>query len=58
MGHASNVRVVAQEIPSSPVHLSETPNVETALGVSTRPAGRWIPARNVPAVVGEDDLPS
>ena len=54
---ASNVGVVVQEIPSSPVHQSETPNVETALGVSTRPAGQWIPARNVQPVVEEDDLP-
>ena len=58
MVHANNVRVVVQEIPSNPAHRSETPNVETALGGSTRPTCRWIPARNVPAVVGEDDLPS
>ena len=58
MVHASNVRVVVQEIPSSPAHRSETPNVETALGGSTRLTGPSIPARNVPAVVGEDDLPS
>lgn len=58
MVHARNVRVVVQEIPSSPAHQSEIPNVENALGGSTRPTGRWIPARNVPAVVGEDDLPS